>query len=332
MKKDIQVATPQTPVDEETLRKYLFWLDATITEKQQNLFLQVAKANNLNPFKREIYAVGYGDNFSIITWYQVYIDKANGTGLLDGWEVEAIKDESGKVTGAKLTVYRKDWKRAFKWEASVAEFTKTYFDKFSKTKKMVKNWAEMPEFMIKKVVIGQGFRLCFPWELGGLPYLAEEITHNRESDLANIEVVVVEDEKKPEPAPEATKTETPATEVPATVAPETPEIPIGEAMGQIADETIAEMEKSLTDEDVVDDEVTRLPAPKVKEVQSSWKKYAEHNGWNFEDSEKKRKATFKKYYNVEEPKDLTVEQADELITKISNAMKKPVVPATPETK
>lgn len=173
-----------------------------------------------------------------------------------------------------------------------------------------------------------------------MPYLAEEITHNRESDLANVETVVVEDDtpdtKAPTPEtkaePEKATPETPATEVPATVAPETPEMPIGEAMGQIADETIAEMAKSLTDEEVVDDEVTRLPAPKVKEVQSSWKKYAEYNGWNFEDSEKKRKATFKKYYNVEEPKDLTVEQADELIAKISNAMKKPVVPATPETK
>ena len=33
----------------------------------------------------------------------------------------------------------------------------------------------MPEFMIKKVCIGQGFRLAFPNELGGLPYLQEEI-------------------------------------------------------------------------------------------------------------------------------------------------------------
>lgn len=150
-----------------------------------------------------------------------------------------------------------------------------------------------------------------------------------------VEDNVDEDEKAPEvqtpakeekKAPEATK-DTKATEIEGA-----PETTIGEEMGKIADETIAEMAKSLTDEDVVDDEVTRLPAPKVKEVQSSWKKYAEHNGWNFEDSEKKRKATFKKYYDVEEPKDLTVEQADELIAKISNAMKKPVVPATPETK
>ena len=33
----------------------------------------------------------------------------------------------------------------------------------------------MPEFMIKKVCIGQGFRLAFPNELGGLPYLQEEL-------------------------------------------------------------------------------------------------------------------------------------------------------------
>jgi hypothetical protein len=33
----------------------------------------------------------------------------------------------------------------------------------------------MPEFMIKKVAIGQGFRLAFPNELGDMPYLVEEL-------------------------------------------------------------------------------------------------------------------------------------------------------------
>lgn len=135
--------------------------------------------------------------------------------------------------------------------------------------------------------------------------------------------IVHDDEEKTPPAP--------ATEVPPTVVQETPEMPIGEAMGTIADETIAEMAKSLTDEDgedAGDPTVYRLSAPKVKEVNATWKKYAEHNGWNTADSDRKKKATLKKYYDVEEPKDLTIEQADDLVGKITSALQKPA----PETK
>jgi hypothetical protein len=51
----------------------------------------------------------------------------------------------------------------------------------------------MPEFMIKKVCIGQGFRLAFPNELGGLPYLQEE--------LEELTPVATEEIKKPKPEP-----------------------------------------------------------------------------------------------------------------------------------
>lgn len=66
---EIAKVSPQAValVDDQTLRDYLFGLKDPLNEKQQNLFLGIAKANNLNPFKREIYAVGFGDNFSIIT-------------------------------------------------------------------------------------------------------------------------------------------------------------------------------------------------------------------------------------------------------------------------
>lgn len=165
-----------------------------------------------------------------------------------------------------------------------------------------------------------------------MPYLAEEITHNIEKDLANIEVVTVEDEggekgaevqtpaKEDKKAPEA-PTETKATEV-----EHVPEASIGEEMGKIADETIADMAKSLTDDD--EDEggdatVYRLPAPKVKEVRAIWKKYSEHCGWNFEDSERKRKATIKKYYNVETINGMSEDDAEDFIAKITKALEKP---------
>lgn len=165
-----------------------------------------------------------------------------------------------------------------------------------------------------------------------MPYLAEEITHNIEKDLANIEVVTVEDdgdEKGPEvqtPAKEDKKAPEAPTETKATEVEHVPETSIGEEMGKIADETIADMAKSLTDDE--EDEggdatVYRLPAPKVKEVRAIWKKYSEHCGWNFEDSERKRKATIKKYYNVETINEMSEDDAEDFIAKITKALEKP---------
>lgn len=305
MSNEIAKVNPQSvalaQVDEKTLRDYLFWLKDPINEKQQNMFLQIAKANNLNPFKREIYAVWYGDNFSIITGYQVYIDKANASWLLDGWEIETIKSDDWKVAGARVIIYRKDWQRPFKWEASVEEFAKQFRDKQTGQKKMMKNWAEMPEFMIKKVVIGQGFRLCFPSELWGLPYLAEEITANNEKDVIDWQVVDVE-ETKEDPTP--TQTQDPIVE----------ETQINDA--EIVDPV------ELPQEDQNTPQTTNLPTNKVKQVQIKWKEFAEKSGWNFEESERKRKATLKKYFNVESTNDLTIDQADDFVTKIDQAIEK----------
>lgn len=305
MSNDLAKVNPQAvalaQVDEKTLRDYLFWLKDPINEKQQNMFLQIAKANNLNPFKREIYAVWYGDNFSIITGYQVYIDKANASWLLDGWEIETIKSDDWKVAGARVIIYRKDWQRPFKWEASVEEFAKQFRDKQTGQKKMMKNWAEMPEFMIKKVVIGQGFRLCFPSELWGLPYLAEEITSNNEKDVIDWQVVDVE-ETKEDPTP------------PQTQDPIVEETPINDA--EIVDPV------ELPQEDQNTPQTTNLPTNKVKQVQIKWKEFAEKSGWNFEESERKRKATLKKYFNVESTNDLTVDQADDFVAKIDQAIEK----------
>lgn len=126
--------------------------------------------------------------------------------------------------------------------------------------------------------------------------------------------------KEDKKAPEAPK-ETKAPEI-----EDAPEASIGEEMGKIADETIADLAKSLTDdeEDVAGDPtVYRLPAPKVKEVRAIWKKYSEHCGWNFEDSERKRKATIKKYYNVETINDMPEADAEDFIAKITKALEKP---------
>ncbi|HDY67621.1 MAG TPA: hypothetical protein ENH85_07510 [Candidatus Scalindua sp.] len=145
-------------VDEKTIRDFLFTSNTKLNEKQQNMFMQIAIRHNLDPFKREIYPVAYGNEFSIVTGYEVYIQRAEKTGNLSGWHCENTDE------GAKITIYRKDWDEPFVWEATYDEFDKGQ-----------SSWKKMPKFMIKKVCIGQGFRLAFSEDLGGMPYLREEM-------------------------------------------------------------------------------------------------------------------------------------------------------------
>lgn len=172
-----------TEITSETIDKFLFSESINLTDQEKMLFLEIAKQSNLNPFKREIFVIKYKgkseDHFSIITAYNVYIKRAELTGLLDGWNVNEIYDNKGKLTGAKIIIYRKDFTHPFEWHVSFDEFCG-----YNGYGTITKIWNKQGGFMIKKVCIGQGFRLAFPSAMGSLPYLQEEL--NEEFDKKDI--------------------------------------------------------------------------------------------------------------------------------------------------
>lgn len=161
------------------------WLESTgnlkkFTENEKKQFLDICCAYGLNPIKREVYGIKYGDNFNVIVGYEVYLKRAERTGKLDGYEVSF--DGEGENLRAVLTVYRKDWERPFKHTVWLREYDQ-------------KNsmWKSKPYTMLEKVAISQGFRRCFPDELGGMPYTADEI------ELVNVT------DSAPEPAKKSNK-------------------------------------------------------------------------------------------------------------------------------
>lgn len=168
-----QVATTQQ-ITETDLVSHLtnMGLMKDLTDGEKNTYLQIAKAFNLNPFKREIYVSKYNGQMSIIVGYETYIKRAERSGMLDGWEVTT----SGSVAPvlaestlkAVITIYRKDRTRPFVWEAKFSEYMQL------KDGRLNKFW-QKSETMIKKVAMAQGFRLCFNDELGGMPYTSEEV-------------------------------------------------------------------------------------------------------------------------------------------------------------
>ena len=158
------------------------------TDKELFMFMGIAKSYGLNPLKREIHFVKYGSApASIIVGYEIYLKRAERTGKLDGWKCWIEGDK------AIIEIKRKDQSIPIKWEVDRKEF-----DKQQST------WKAMPNFMLKKVAIAQGFRLAFPDELGGLPYLAEELPQTAKmtsEELAKDEIVV---DAQPDDIPEAT--------------------------------------------------------------------------------------------------------------------------------
>ena len=76
VKKETTAINPAGKIDVKTIQDFLFTTGTKLSEKQQKLFLQLAIRNQLDPFKREIYAVPFGNDFNIVTGYQVYIQRA----------------------------------------------------------------------------------------------------------------------------------------------------------------------------------------------------------------------------------------------------------------
>ena len=185
---------------------FLFSQGTRLDEQQKTMFYNLAVQFNLNPFKREIHAIPFGGGWNYVTGYQVYVARAEATGLLNGWHVEPIsikpifrgtENDLGELIGARITIFRKDWQNPFIWEVALKEFDKG----------QQSSWKKMPEFMIKKVCIGQGFRLAFPNELGGLPYLQEEI-----EGIAHEEITPPLPRSEPVEAPQLKNPDAPSTE------------------------------------------------------------------------------------------------------------------------
>ena len=149
-------------VPDEVIASYLESFGNKLQPFHRKQFIQICKAFQLNPFIREIYGIPYGDKFSIIVGYEVFLKRAERSGLLAGWK--AWTTGEGKEMKGHVEIQRKDWTTPFSHEV--------YFSEYDQGNQM---WKSKPATMIKKVAIAQGFRMAFPEELGGLPYTAEEV-------------------------------------------------------------------------------------------------------------------------------------------------------------
>ena len=162
----------ETQNPKELALSYLKSMGLNIPEQFQTQFIEIAAAMKLNPFLNEIHAISYntkeGPVFKCVTGYMVYIKRAERSGKLNGWEVSSA-NVGGQMVST-VTIYRKDWEKPFRHSVRFNEVAQWGTDG-----QLSKLWRKMPAFMCEKACISQGFRLCFPDELAGMPYTKEEL-------------------------------------------------------------------------------------------------------------------------------------------------------------
>ena len=180
MSSEVEVfnGTKALEITAENIRKYIPNANQA-TDQELTVFLNLCSMYRLNPFKREIYFIKYGNNDpQIVTGYETFLKRAERTGNLDGWyfeEDQVIEENNKRDYKVTLVIHRKDWNHPFKHTVYFSEISQYHRDK--KTGEMVLNTMhkKMPRFMTKKTCISQGFRMCFPDEFGGMPYTDAEM-------------------------------------------------------------------------------------------------------------------------------------------------------------
>ena len=172
----IEDNTPAAPAVQDNPKQlaitYLENMGVKIPEQFQTQFIELASAMKLNPFLNEIHAITYNTKeeqvFKCVTGFMVYIKRAERSGKLNGWDVSSTGNNENIVS--TLTIYRKDWDRPFKHSVRFREVAQ-----YDGTNQLSRMWRKMPVYMCEKACISQGFRLCFPDELAGMPYTQEEL-------------------------------------------------------------------------------------------------------------------------------------------------------------
>ncbi|WAM33287.1 phage recombination protein Bet [Caldicellulosiruptor morganii] len=170
----------------DTVKQYLVSGDATkVSDEEVVLFMKLCEAQKLNPFRRDVYLIKFGDEpASLVVSKDVFIRRAQKSGLCNGWRAGVIiqhndgtvEERQGtlvlpdeKLVGGWAEVFRKDWQIPLKVTVNLSEYIRR-----RKDGQIIRSWQQMPATMIRKVALEQALREAFMEELQGL-YGAEEM-------------------------------------------------------------------------------------------------------------------------------------------------------------
>ena len=164
----------------DTVKNYLVSGNGNVTDQEVLMFIELCKAQHLNPFIREAYLIKFGSSpANIVVGKDVFVKRAyrnpNYNGMKAGIVVATkngeIKEREGSLKapgedliGGWCEVYIKDKDYPIKSLVSLEEYSKSQA-----------TWKQMPMVMIRKCAIVTALREAFPEDLQGM-YDASEIS------------------------------------------------------------------------------------------------------------------------------------------------------------
>ncbi len=155
------IASQRFTPDEIQLLKDTYFKD--LNDTQIKVTLKQAEALDLNPFKKEIYAMIVKGKLVIVIGIDGFRKVAHKSGKYLGCKIEVVRDSQGKVYSAIARVEKlvHDHVGVFESEVLFKEFFKPGSDRFES------NWEKIPVAMLRKTAEAHAIRMAFP-DLGNV--------------------------------------------------------------------------------------------------------------------------------------------------------------------
>lgn len=163
----------------DTVRNYLVSGNGNVTDQEVVMFIELCKAQHLNPFIREAYLIKFSNApANIVVGKDVFVKRAYRNPDYEGMRAGiVVVDKTGDVKeregslkapgetliGGWCEVYIKNKKHPIKSIVSLEEYSKAQ-----------STWKSMPMVMIRKVAMVTALREAFPEDLQGM-YDASEM-------------------------------------------------------------------------------------------------------------------------------------------------------------
>ena len=163
----------------DTVRNYLVSGNGNVTDQEVRMFIELCKAQHLNPFIREAYLIKFGNSpANIVVGKDVFVKRAYRNPDYEGMRAGIVvvnkdgdvKEREGSLKapgetliGGWCEVYVKNKKHPIKSLVSLEEYSKSQ-----------STWKSMPMVMIRKVAMVTALREAFPEDLQGM-YDASEM-------------------------------------------------------------------------------------------------------------------------------------------------------------
>ena len=149
-----------------------------ITDKEIKLFIELAKAQKLNPFTKEIFITKYGDYpATFIVGKDVFTKRAQANPLFKGMQAGIIVQRATSIENREGSAMFGDemllggWCKVYVQGYDVPIYDSVSFNEYAARKadgSLNSMWASKPATMIRKVAIVHALREAFPSDFQGL--------------------------------------------------------------------------------------------------------------------------------------------------------------------